>query len=108
MVDEWTEVIPTKKETTGLTFHYDIPNCEAPQTLLLVTPPAFTGNWTWQDVVNTLHETLNLAKLRAIEPDDIDGTTYTQLLPATVAAVTVLPVTIALNYAMQESSLQNE
>lgn len=104
LVDEWTEVIPAKKETTGLTFHYDIPNCEAPQTLLLVTPPAFTGSWKWQDLVNTLHETLNLAKLRAIEPDEIDKTRYAQLLPATVAAVTTYPVTIALNYMRLESS----
>jgi hypothetical protein len=104
LVDEWTEVIPAKKETTGLTFHYDRPNSEPPQTMLLVTPPAFTGQWQWTDIVNTLKETLELAKLRAVEPDQIDKTPYAQFLPATMAAVTTSltsPVTIALNYALK-------
>ncbi|CCQ90843.1 conserved hypothetical protein [Nitrospina gracilis 3/211] len=101
LVDEWTEVIPARQETTGLTFHYDRPNSEPPQTLLLATPPSFSGEWKWNDLVATLHEALNLAKLRAIEPDHVDTTTYAQFLPATVAAVTMFPVTMALNYALQ-------
>jgi hypothetical protein len=101
LVDEWTEVIPVKKETTGMTFHYDRPNSEPPQTLLLVTPSEFTGSWKWEDIVNTLRETLDLAKLRAIEPDHLDNTHYAQFLPTTVAAVTFYPVTIALNYFIQ-------
>ena len=105
LVDQWTEVIPTKKETTGITFHYDRPNSEPPQTLLLVTPSAFTGSWKWEDLVNTLHETLNLAKLRAVEPDQIDQTDYAQLLPATVAAVATYPVTMFLNYVMQANQV---
>ena len=100
LVDEWTEVIPAKKETTGLTFHYDRPNPEPPQTLLLVTPSEFTGSWKWEDLVTTLHETLDLAKLRALEPDHIDQKPYAQLLPATIAAVTRYPVTMMLNYVM--------
>ncbi|MBA3315747.1 MAG: hypothetical protein H0T47_20980 [Planctomycetaceae bacterium] len=100
LVDEWTEVIPAKKETTGLTFHYDRPNSEPPQTMLLMTPPAFTGAWQWSDAVRVMHETLDLARLRAIEPDHIDKTRYAQFLPATVAATTARPVTMAINYAM--------
>jgi hypothetical protein len=105
LVDEWTEVIPAKKETTGLTFHFDRPNSEPPQTMLLVTPPAFTGQWEWDDIVNTLNETLDLAKLRAVEPDHIDTTVYAQFLPATVAAVTKFPVTMALNYALKSNQV---
>ncbi len=101
LVDEWTEEIPAKEETTGLTFHYDRPNSEPPQTMLLVTPASFTGEWKWADIVKTMHETLDLAKLRAIEPDQVNKTTYAQFLPATVAAVTTYPVTMALNYAVQ-------
>jgi hypothetical protein len=100
LVDEWTEVIPAKKETTGLTFHYDRPNSEPPQTMLLMTPPAFTGAWQWADAVRVMHETLDLARLRAIEPDHIDRTRYAQFLPTTVAAATARPVTMAINYAM--------
>lgn len=100
LVDEWTEVIPAKKETTGMAFHYDRPNSEPAQTMLLVTPAAFTGKWKWTDIVKAMHETLGLAKLRAIEPDHVDKTAYAQFLPATVAAVTTYPVTMALNYLL--------
>lgn len=101
LIDEWTEVIPAKKETTGMTFHYDRPNCEPPQSMLLVTPSEFTGNWKWDDVVNSLHDTLDMMRFRAIEPDHIDGTDYAKFLPATVATVTTHPVTMALNFVAQ-------
>jgi hypothetical protein len=100
LVDEWTEVIPGKDETTGLTFHYDRPNCEPPQTLLLVTPADFTGQWQWADLVDTLHDTLDLAKKRAVEPDHVDKTPYARFLPALVSAFTVYPITAALNLAL--------
>jgi hypothetical protein len=100
LVDEWTEVIPAKRETTGLTFHFDRPNTEPPQAMLLVTPPAFIGHWQWSDVVAAVHETLDLARLRAIEPDQVDATDYAQFLPATVAATSAWPVTMAVNFAM--------
>lgn len=100
LIDEWTEVIPTKEETTGLTFHYDRPNSEPPQTLLLVTPSEFKQSWQWRDLVDTLHETLDMAKKRAIEPIHIDTTDYARFLPALVSAVTVYPVTATLNLAL--------
>ncbi len=100
LLDEWTEVIPGKSETTGLTFHYDRPNSEPPQTLLLVTPADFTGQWQWQDLVDTLHDTLDLAKKRAIEPKQIDATAYARFLPALVSAFTVYPITASLNLAL--------
>lgn len=103
LVDEWTEVIPARRETTGLTFHYDKPNNEPPQSLLLVTPAAFTGRWQWNDLVDALHETLDLARTRAVEPAQVDGTAYAQFLPATVSATTVHPITIALHYAINNS-----
>lgn len=98
LVDEWTEVIPAKEETTGMTFHYDRPNSEPPQTMLLVTPSAFRGEWRWSEVVKTLDETLDLAKFRAIEPDHVDGSRYARFLPATVAAAAASPVSMILNY----------
>lgn len=100
LIDEWTEVIPTEEETTGLTFHYDRPNSEPPQTLLLVTPSEFRQSWQWQDLIDTLHETLDMAKKRAIEPGHIDTTDYARFLPALVSAVTVYPITAALNLAL--------
>lgn len=100
LIDEWTEVIPAEEETTGLTFHYDRPNSEPPQTLLLVTPSEFKQSWQWKDVVDSLHETLDMAKKRAIEPSHIDTTDYARFLPALVSAVTVYPITAVLNLAL--------
>jgi hypothetical protein len=103
LLDEWTEIIPTREETTGLAFHYDRPSTEAPQTMLLVTPTAFRSAWQWRDLVDTLHDTLNLAKQRAVEPVHIDQTPYAQLLPATVMAVTLYQISIAANLALNNN-----
>jgi len=99
LLDEWTETIPTRSETTGLAFHYDRPNAEPPQTVLLVTPPEFAGNWKWQDLIDSLHDTLDFARQRAVEPDQIDASALVTLLPATLSPVTLLPITATLNFA---------
>jgi len=99
MLDDWTEVIPAKQETTGLTFHYDRPNAEAPQALLLVTPPAFIGAWQWQDIVDAVSETLDRAKSRAVEPAHLDQTAYALFLPMTERAATLYQVSIMTNLA---------
>ncbi len=117
LLDEWSEVIPMQRdsvgaitpatqETTGLTFHYNQPNAEAPQVMLLVAPPAFTGHWEWTDLVDALHETLQMAKRRAVEPEHIDVTTYARFLPATISAVTAHPITIGLNLALTMASVR--
>lgn len=86
-IDEWTEVIPLNDEMTGIAFHYDRPGSEAPQTMLLVTPPQLlpAGRWEWDDLVNTLSSTLDAAKMRALEPTQIDNTPYARYLPALVS-----------------------
>jgi hypothetical protein len=100
LLDEWTEVIPARQETVGLTFHYDQPNSEPPQALLLVTPTNFNHSWQWQDLVNSLHETLDLAKKRAVEPDHVDKTVYSRFLPPIVSLASPLPLTATLNLAL--------
>lgn len=83
LLDEWTEVLPATEETTGLAFHYDRPDSEPPQAMLLVVPPA-AAPLTVTDLVAAISETYDLAKSRAVEPVHLDGTAYAQLLPATV------------------------
>ncbi|MCI0390507.1 MAG: hypothetical protein MOB07_17320 [Acidobacteria bacterium] len=100
LLDEWTEIIPTSSVDTGITFHHDRPNCEAPQAMLLVTPSEFRGAWQWQDLVDALNETLDFAKRRAIEPRRIDQTPYAPLLPATIMVSQVSQLTIAANLAL--------
>jgi hypothetical protein len=99
LIDEWNEIVPALEETTGITFHFDRPNAEAPQSLLLVTPPAFTGSWQWQDIVDAVGETLDRAKQRAVEPAQLDDTAYARFLPMTVIATTLYQISIATNLA---------
>jgi hypothetical protein len=99
LLDEWIEVVPTDHETTGLAFHFNRPNAEAPQAILLVTPPVQRGSWQFQDIVEALHETLDFARLRAVEPAQLDDSALGPLIPAVLSAVTMFPITTALNYA---------
>ncbi|MDX2442615.1 MAG: hypothetical protein QNK30_02335, partial [Bacteroidales bacterium] len=103
IIDEWTEVVPAKEETTGIAFHYDQPGSEPPQTMLLLTPPAFTGKWLWDDLIGTLEETLSMAKKRAVEPSMIDGTTFSQFLPTTLMAVATNWITVATNLSVNNT-----
>ncbi|QHV95034.1 hypothetical protein [Spirosoma endbachense] len=82
LLDEWTELIPTDQETTGIAFHYNRPNASPPQAILLAVPPVLTGKWTWDELVGILYDTLERAKRRAVEPDMLTTTGYFQILPA--------------------------
>ncbi|MEU7005175.1 hypothetical protein [Streptomyces sp. NPDC046332] len=99
LLDEWTEVIPAEKETTGIAVHYDNPDSEPPQAMLLVVPPARTGAWSGDDLITAVEETLDLAKTRAVEPGHLDNTAYAHLLPATVMSATRQPITISTDLA---------
>jgi hypothetical protein len=100
LVDDWTEVIPASEETTGLSFHFNQPNSEPPQVMMLVVPPVIKGSWEWDDIVDALSETLAGAKKRAVEPVHVSETGYGQFLPATMMAVTLYLVTVATNLAV--------
>jgi hypothetical protein len=100
VLDEWTETIPGTKENTGLTFHFDQPNTEPPQVMLLVTPAKFKGNWQWNDITQSILETFEMAKKRAVDPTMIDQSKYAQLLPATMMGVTEQLITISTNLAL--------
>jgi hypothetical protein len=100
VLDEWTEVIPASEITSGLTFHYDRPGSQPPQAMLLAVPPVIRGRWQWDDLVAMLHEVLDGARERAVEPAHVDASAYSQLLPATMMATTLYWITIATNLAM--------
>ncbi|MDQ3019721.1 MAG: hypothetical protein M3R36_04005 [Bacteroidota bacterium] len=103
LIDDWTELIPDNEETTGITFHYDQPNSEPPQVMLLVTPPVFSGHWKWNNIIDALEETFEMIKKRAVEPTHIEKTGYAQFLPTTMMAVTLYLITMATNLAMNNS-----
>ncbi|HTF80892.1 MAG TPA: hypothetical protein VL947_04185, partial [Cytophagales bacterium] len=87
LVDDWVEIIPNHSETTGLTFNYNQPNAMPPQSLLLAVNPKDTQNWTWDNLLLTLKDTLALSKIRAVEPDHIEKSRYALVLPSIVAEV---------------------
>jgi len=67
LVDEWVEVVPSATETTAITFQFNPPDACAPQTVLLAVPPVPDAPWTVADLHRVLMETLDMAKLRAVD-----------------------------------------
>ena len=82
LIDEFTEFVPCPSETTGVAFRFEPPQAMAPQALLLAVPPAIGEPWTVGGLNQVLLETLELARLRALDPEDLD--LVRQFLPATV------------------------
>jgi hypothetical protein len=87
LLDEWIEIIPEKEETTGIVINYDQPDATPPQSLLLAVTPVQTGNWSWDDLLVTLIDTLEMAKNRAVEPDHLEQSPLSHILPAILSEV---------------------
>jgi len=100
LVDEWTEVIPSKEEVTGITFNYDQPNSSPPQNLFLVIPPEERDHWKWDDLLDAMADTFKRAKERAVEPAMIDKSRLNVLLPALISEFTTLGLNISLDYSI--------
>ncbi|HSJ04274.1 MAG TPA: hypothetical protein VK956_17540, partial [Verrucomicrobium sp.] len=79
MLDEWSEIIPARTEDTSIAFHYDDPGAEAAQAVLIAVPPVETSHWDLDTLLDILHDTLDLAKIRAVDSDLLP---LGQLLPA--------------------------
>ena len=72
--DDWAETVPLHTSTAAIAFHYDAPGARPPQTILLAVPPRKDmANWTFDDVLATVNETIELAKLRAVCPAQLSG-----------------------------------
>ena len=67
VADEWSDKIISKDQDTYITFHYDAPNTEAPQCLLLAVSPNDQHKWNEENIFNVILETFELAKLRAVD-----------------------------------------
>lgn len=80
-VDEWSELIPEPEQNTGIAFHFDAPGARAPQTMLLAVPPRLDmAHWDFDLLLASVNEAFDLAKIRAVRPQDIEGG-LGQLLP---------------------------
>ena len=79
-IDEWVDVLPSPQQITGISFHQDDPTARAPQTILLAVPPDNFPEWTIESLEGTVLEALDLAKIRAVDPDAL--TNLGHYLPA--------------------------
>ena len=98
LLDEWTEVVPEREVDAGISFHFNRPNAMPPQALLLAVPPQIKGNWEWDDLMAILHETLDRAKLRAVEPNQLLQGPAFQTLPAVLTEFTSFNFATILAY----------
>ncbi len=76
VVDEWSETIPGAKQATAISFRQETPIAEAPQAVLIAVTPTAGAAWDTEMLIDTVRETLSLAKIRAI-----DGALLTGLRP---------------------------
>jgi hypothetical protein len=71
MIDDWVEVLPAAQQITGVSFHHDDPVAQAPQAILLAVRPDDFPEWTLEALEGSVLEALDLAKLRAVDPDSL-------------------------------------
>jgi hypothetical protein len=67
LVDEWNETIPATTQRTTLSFRHETPVAEAPQAVLVAVPPTTAPAWDVETLIDTVRETLALAKIRAVD-----------------------------------------
>ncbi len=96
LLDEWTELIPSREGNTAVAFHYDDPGAEAPQAVLIAVPPDNSEQWSLETVIAVLRETLEAGKLRAVDGDLLGS--LSQLLPATYLAVNARDDTVSVKF----------
>jgi len=101
LIDEWTETLPQRDEVTGITFNFDQPNSAPPSAILLTVTPELTGKWRWENLTASVLDTIERAKLRAVEPDMIDSLSgFGTLLPSIHSEFHTSPSGISLDYLL--------
>ena len=68
LVDEWQERLPATEELAGVALNVERPGARAPQAILLAVAPDGRAAWDLPTLEATVLETLELAKLRAVDP----------------------------------------
>ena len=104
MIDEWTEVLPSPQQITGVSFQYTDPVARPPQSILLAVKPDGFPEWTMEAVEGSVLEALELAKIRAVDPDSLGALGH--YLPAlyfayNTGATTIETVSIDFNTVLQ-------
>ena len=92
-LDEWVETIPNAKEHTGIAFRHEDTAGEAPQTILVAVSPALEPTWSLDALLAIVNETLDNAKLRALDLQALDF--LAQIIPGIYLAANAGDDTIA-------------
>jgi hypothetical protein len=75
LIDQWTEIVPGDTAETGIAFHYDSQNSEAPQVVLMamhsgkVDVPGQPARWSLLELHSIINETMDLARSRPVDND---------------------------------------
>ena len=94
VVADWVEVIPSAREIAGLTYHYDAPDAQAPQTVLLAVPASLGSTaWSYGDLVAAVASAGNQAHARGVDYLDLPGAARAVLPAAYFANPVKLKVT---------------
>lgn len=96
LIDEWIEVVPNATETTGIALQYDQPNAAPPQSILIAVPPEIESPWTVWSLQQVLLEALDLARIRAVDPDALDEVGH--YLPALYFAFNLAGDTVSTDF----------
>ncbi len=70
LVYQWEEKIPDKQVDTGLSFYYNQPNSQPPQSLLLAVPGEMEdwgSRWTVDELIDIVRDTMDLGKVRTVD-----------------------------------------
>ena len=106
LLDEWTERVPNREEDAAVVFYHDSPGAQAPQTVLVAVPPVppppqrgepAPQRWSLDQLVATLNETLDLARIRAVEGEHLG--ILAQVLPMTYMAANAADDTVSTSFA---------
>jgi len=85
IIGEITEYIPDEKVNTGISFHYNAPNNEPPQAILLAVHPKSHLEreffWSEDDLKDIIYDTMDLYKIRMVDLEAIQEFGY--ILPFT-------------------------
>jgi hypothetical protein len=96
LIDEWVEVVPNTTEITAISFQYNQPNAAPPQAILIAVPPQIGVPWSVWSLQQVLLETLDLARIRAVDPDALDEVGH--YLPALYFALNLQGDTVSTDF----------
>ena len=84
LVDEWSELVPSRVANTGVAFQVEQPDSEPPQVLLFAVSPVEGATWKWEHLAGAVDEAIRLAKRRLVTPALIErhGGALAHVVPA--------------------------